>query len=503
MQLSLATDQLLFAGALLLLAGVVGAGLAERLRVPGLLLFLAAGMAIGDDGLNLISLDDAELVQEIAIVALVVILYEGGLSTAIRQLRPVVAPALVLATIGVLVTAGVVALAAGPLLGVDRTTALLLGAVVASTDAAAVFSVLRGVGLPRRLRHLLEAESGGNDPMAVLLTVGLLAGWEGEVAAGDWIVFGARQLLGGAVVGLVVGWVGAAVLRSAHLTSAALIPVLGLAIGGFSYGAAATLGTSGFLAVYVTGVLVAVRTPSQRRAVRTFHEGLASTAQIGLFLLLGLLVFPSRLDAEALPALGVAIVLVFVARPLAVLVSVTWWTRRPADLALLSWAGLRGAVPIVLATFPLTAGYPEGQLVFDVVFFVVLISVLVQGLSMATVARRLGLVEEPDRLGSVAEVLPIDAPGVEVLEIEVGATAGVAGRLLADVPPPLGARLAVVLRADVVVVPVGSTELRAGDRVVVFATTHPELAGAVESWVADPDAPRSVTATAPAPDAHG
>jgi cell volume regulation protein A len=490
-QLSLPTDQLLFAGALLLLAGVVGAGVAERLRVPALLVFLGAGMAIGDDGLNLISLSDAELAQEIAVVALVIILYEGGLSTAARQLRPVLAPALSLATVGVLITAGVVAVAAGPVLDVDRTTALLIGAVVASTDAAAVFSVLRGVGLPRRLRHLLEAESGANDPMAVLLTVGLLAAWEGPVGPEDWAVFGLRQLAGGAAVGLIVGWCGAALLRHAHLTSAALLPVLGLALGGLAYGTAATVGTSGFLAVYVAGLVVAARAPAHRRAVRTFHEGLASTAQIGLFLLLGLLVFPSRLDAHAAGALGVAAVLVFVARPLAVVVSIGWWTRSARDLALLSWAGLRGAVPIVLATFPLTAGYPEGELIFDVVFFVVVISVLLQGLSMAPVARRLGMVEEVDPLASVAEALPLDAPGVGVLEIEVGATSLVVGRPLAEVPPPLGARVAVVIRDDAVIVPVGSTSLAPGDRVVVFGTAQPGLATAVEGWVADPDAPTS------------
>lgn len=488
MQLSLPTDQLLFAGALLLLVGVVGAGLAERLRLPSLLVFLAAGMAIGDDGLNLISLSDAELVQEIAVVALVVILYEGGLSTTARHLGPVLAPGVVLATVGVVVTAGVTALAASLLLGVDSTTAMLIGAVVASTDAAAVFSVLRGVGLPRRLRHLLEAESGTNDPIAVLLTVGLLAAWEGPVGAEDWALFGLRQLLGGAIVGLAVGWGGASLLRRAPLTGPALLPVLGLALGGLAYGTAATLGTSGFLAVYVAGVLVSARAPLHRRTVRTFHEGLASAAQIGLFLLLGLLVFPSRLDAHAGGALGVAAVLVFVARPLAVVLSVAWWSRRGADLALLSWAGLRGAVPIVLATFPLTAGHPEGELIFDVVFFVVVISVLLQGLTVARLARWLGMVEEPDPLASVAEALPLDAQGVAVLEIEVGATSGVVGRPLSEVPPPLGARLAVVLRADEVVVPVGSTTLAPGDRVIVFGPAHRQMAEAVEGWVADPRA---------------
>lgn len=487
MQISLPTDDLLLAGAVLLLAGVVGTGLAERLRVPGLLLFLGAGMLIGDDGLNLISLSDTELTQGIAVVALVVILYEGGLSTSMRDLRPVAVPALVLATVGVLVTAGITAGAAWLVFDIDTTTALLIGAVVASTDAAAVFSVLRGVGLPRRLRRLLEAESGANDPMAVLLTVGLLAAWEGDVTAADWAVFGVRQLVGGALVGLVVGWSGSQLLSRTVLTSSALYPVLGLGVGALAYGGGAALGTSGFLAAYVAGVVVAARAPARRRAVRTFHEGLASMAQIGLFLLLGLLVFPSRLDVHALGALGVAVVLVFVARPLAVLITVGWMVRRRNDLLLLSWAGLRGAVPIVLATFPLTAGYPEGELIFDVVFFVVLISVLVQGLAMERVARWLGMRDDPDPLASVAEALPIDAPGVQVLEIEVGATSGVVGRALIDVPPPHDSRVAVVMRAGSVVVPTGATQLFPGDRVIVFGPSHPRLAEDIRAWVTAPD----------------
>lgn len=486
MELELEIDHLLLAGAALLVVGVIGAGIAERLRFPGLILFLVVGMAVGDDGLNWISLADAELAQSLAVGALVIILYEGGLGTAFRNARLVAVPASFLATLGVAVTGGVAAGATALFLDVEATTALLIGAIVSSTDAAAVFSVLRNVGLPRRLSHLLEAESGANDPMAVLLTVGLLATWEGGVTTADWVVFGVRQLAGGAAVGVAIGWCGAALLTRAHLTSTSLYPVLGLGLGGLAYGAAGTLHVSGFLAVYLTGMAVAARAPARRRAVLTFHQGLASTAQIGLFLLLGLLVFPSRLDAQAGGAFGVALVLVFVARPLAVLVSVGWMRFGWADLTLIAWAGLRGAVPIVLATFPLTSGYPEGQLIFDVVFFVVVVSVLLQGLTVAALARRLGMEAEPDVVASIAEALPIDVPGVEVLEIEVGSSCAAVGRRLMDVPPPYDARVAVVLRGDDVIVPNGASTFAPGDRVVVFGAARPELAAAVRDWISGP-----------------
>ena len=486
MHFELPSDELLLAVGLLLIAGVLAAGFAARVQVPSLLLFLGLGMVIGDDGLNWISLSDAELTQGVAVAALVVILYEGGLGTRLPDLRSVAVSALSLATICVVVTAGVVSVVAGPLLGVDRTTALLIGAIVASTDAAAVFSALRGVRLPRRLNHLLEAESGANDPMAILLTVGLLEAWAGHPGAGDWVVFGVRTLLGGLLVGVVVGWAGALVLARARLLGASFYPVLAVGIGVLAYGAAAALEASGFLAVYVAGVLVADRAPSRRRSVRRNLEVLAATAQIGLFLLLGLLVFPSRLDEEALGALGVAVVLVLVARPLGVLLSIGWLGFDRRELAVVSWAGLRGGVPIVLATFPVTVGYPEGALIFDVVFFVVVVSVLVQGLTVGPLVRRMGLEEEPVPSTTVTEALPLDAPGVEALEIEVGSAAGLVGRALREAPPPHETRVAVVLRGEEVLVATGQTEVAAGDRLVVFGPTRPDLLQELQAWVAAP-----------------
>ena len=483
MDAGLAADPLLLSGAALLVAGVICAGFAERLRAPGLLLFLALGMVIGDDGLGLISLSDAGLAQTIGVMALVVILYEGGLVGSPSALRPVAAHAAVLATVGIAITAAVVAVVAEAVLGTSWTTALLIGAVVASTDAAAVFAVLRRAPLPRRLSVLLEAESGSNDPMAVVLTVGLLATAQRDVTAVDWLAFGLRQLVGGALVGALTGWLGAMALERAHLGSAGLYPVLGLGVAGLAYGAGASLGTSGFLAVYVAGLVVAAKGPRQRRALRTFHEGLAATAQIALFLLLGLLVFPSQLPAVAPEATAITVALLLVARPLAVALCLAPFRTPAREVAFAGWAGLRGAVPIVLATFPLTAGYPDGALIFDVVFFVVLVSALVQGLTMAPVAARLGLRADDSRWAGVAEVVSLDAAGIDVLEIEVPLGSPVVGRALATAPLPGDARIAGIVRSDHVLVPTGATILQPGDLLAVVSAAGTSLEATVSGWL--------------------
>lgn len=484
MDAGLPADPLLFAGAALLVAGVIAAGFAERLRAPGLLLFLGLGMVIGDDGLALINLSDARLAQTIGVMALVVILYEGGLVTSPAALRPVVRPALVLATVGVGVTAAVVAGAAHLVLDTSVTTALLIGAVVASTDAAAVFAVLRKAPLPRRLSSLLEAESGSNDPMAILLTVGLLATVEGAVSPTDWVVFGLRQLVGGAAIGVASGWVGALALNRSRLGSTGLYPVLGLGVAGLAYGFATAGGTSGFLAVYVAGVVVAARAPRLRRALRTFHEGLAATAQIALFLLLGLLVFPSQLPPVALDAAVIALTLVFVARPIAVSVCLALFKMPAREIAFAGWAGLRGAVPIVLATFPLTAGYEDGVLIFDVVFFVVLASAVVQGFTITPVAGRLGLRAEPAPWADVAEIIPLDTVGVDIVEVEVPAAAAVVGGTLARFPLPGEARVTAIVRDEQVIVPTGATVIQPMDLLMVVSGSRPDLVAVMGRWLA-------------------
>jgi cell volume regulation protein A len=359
--------------------------------------------------------------------------------------------------------------------------------------------VLRKAPLPRRLSALLEAESGSNDPMAILLTVGLLATVEGSVTPAEWAVFGLRQLVGGAVVGVAVGYVGAVGLNRSHLGSAGLYSVLGLGVAGLAYGVGAGLGTSGFLAVYVAGIVVAARSPRHRRSLRTFHEGLAATAQIGLFLLLGLLVFPAQLPPVAVDATVIALVLVFVARPLAVLVCLLPFRMPSREVAFAGWAGLRGAVPIVLATFPLTAGYEDGVLIFDVIFFVVLVSAVLQGFTITPVAARLGLRAEPTPWADVAEVVPLDTVGVDLLEVEVPDGAAVAGGTLARFPLPGQARVSAIVRRDQVLVPDGGTVLEAGDLLMIVSGPKPGLRGALGRWLAGDRSEGDIAGTPPPP----
>jgi potassium/hydrogen antiporter len=384
-------DHGLLLGSALLIVGLTVSGFAQRYRLPGLVLFLVLGMVVADDGLALVHFDDAHLAQNIAVVALIVILFEGGLTTDSEAVRRAGAPAAVLASIGVAITAIGAALGAALVFDLPARSVLLIGAVVASTDAAAVFSALRGLHLPTRVRDLLQLESGLNDPVAVMLTLGMVEVWRGHPSAGDWVLFLVRHLVGGLAIGIAVGVVAGLAMRWARLPFAASYPVLALAVAGLSYGAAASVGSSGFLAVYISGLMLG-RKRRLARSLLHFHEGLATAAEALLFLMLGLLVFPSNLVHVLGRALVVAIVLMLVARPLAVLLCLPWFRWQLGEMTLVSWAGLRGAVPIVLATIPLTAGHPDGALIFDVVFVTVLVSLIVQASTIGWMAKRLGFV---------------------------------------------------------------------------------------------------------------
>ncbi len=486
---TLSIDGPLLGGAALLLAGVVSAAFSHRLQVPGALLFLGLGMLVGDDGLGWIALDDPDLVQSLGVVALVVVLFDGGLSTTPRQLRVGLVPGLALATVGVGITAGVTAVGAMALLDVEPRVAWLLGAIVASTDATAVFALLRRAPVPERIAAMLQVESGANDPVAILLTVGLLAAWDAPPNAATWLGFGATQLVGGVVVGVVVGGFGAALLRRLVLGTAGLYPILGLAFAGIAYGAAAAVGASGFLATFVAGISIGVEAPRRRLALRSFLDTLSSGVEVGLFLLLGLLVFPSDLPDVAAVSLGVAVLLVLVARPVAAAVSLAWFDLPWREVAAVAWLGMRGAVPIVLATLVFSAGVAEADLIFDVVFFVVLLSVVVQGLSAPMVVRRLGLDRTPTPGAIVAEALPLDRVGLDVVEVELPLDSPLVGRRLDAVPPPDDVLVVAVVRGAEVLVPRGPTALRAGDRLVT--STRDQVAGArrVEAWVAGEPAP--------------
>ena len=474
MQVTLSVDPLLLAGAVLALTAVFVSALvtrrSRRFRVPGALLFLALGMLFGDDGLNLISLDDAELVQNVGVIALLFILLEGGLTTKPTDLKLAALPGLLLATIGVMITAGITAAGVWLFLDVDLLTAGLIGAVVGSTDAAAVFSMMRTTPLPRRTAALLRVESGSNDPIAVMLTVGLLATYDQGATAGQWVSFAAIQLIGGGIVGGAVGMLAVVTLRRTALALEGLYPITIAAFGALAYGLAVTIGASGFVAVYLTGVLVGALLPRQRRSILGFHEALANAAEIGLFLLLGLLVFPSQLPAVALPALLVTAVLTLVARPAAVWSCTLGQGYRWRERTVLSIGGLKGAVPIVLATFPLTAGTTGANLIFDVVFFVVLVSVLIQGIALLPTVKGLGFEQHQPAWAPVAEALPLEGIEIDLIELHVTEDMTVAGRRLAELAIPDGSIVTAVVRDNQVIVPKGDIEIRADD--VLLITTQ-------------------------------
>jgi cell volume regulation protein A len=386
-------DRLFLVGAVLLLS-VLGAVLARRVRVPVLVLFLGLGMLLGSDGPGGIYFDDAELTRTIGVLGLIAILFEGGLTADWRQVRRVLAPALLLSTVGVVVTAAIVGVAGHWLFDLSWPASFLLGAVVGSTDAAAVFATLRFVNLQRRTASLLEAESGLNDPTAVALTLGLIA-WLTKPAYGfdEIALLLVRQLGLGAVVGIALGWLASRSLPRLPRDLAPFAPVASVAAASLAYGVAAEAGASGFLSVYVVALFIGNTPMPLRRAIVGFHEGLAFLAQVALFIVLGLLVFPSQLGAVAVSALALTVVLTLVARPAAVAVSTAAQGFGRRERIFLSWAGLRGAVPIVLATFALSERIGESETIFNAVFFVVLVSALLQGLTLEPLARRLGLTD--------------------------------------------------------------------------------------------------------------
>lgn len=483
MTLDLPADWPILVVAMLLVAGVLAGGLAHRLQVPGLVLFLALGMLTGDDGLGLINFDNPNLAVIGGTVALLLILYEGGLTTRPGDLRRAAIPGVLLATLGVVLTALVLGLGIYLLLDVDPLTALLIASVVASTDASVVFTVLRRSPLPARLRSVLEVESGSNDPMAIMLTIGLLETWRAQTSVSpvDWAVFGLLQLGGGLLIGALFGFVGSRTLSRINLGPAGAYVVLALGLAGLSYGTAAAVGASGFLAVYITGLFVGARVPLHRRGIRTFHEGLANTAEVGLFLMLGLLVFPTDLPEVVLPGLAVALVLTLVARPVAVLACLAWFRQPWQDLTLISWAGLRGAVPIVLATFPFAAGHPDGDLIFNMVFFVVLVSALVQGGSIGLVAKWLNLRVEGRAWTSTAQAVPISDINAELIEVLVTDDLALAGQQLKDIHPPRGLVTSIV-RGGRILLPTARTRLRTGDLIIFAAPRHPDATRQIAAW---------------------
>jgi potassium/hydrogen antiporter len=473
-------DPLIFLAAALLLAGVLLSKTSSRFGVPSLLLFLGLGMLAGSEGLVGVEFADFELAQRYGIIALAFILFSGGAGTAWTDVRRVLGPGVALATIGVLLSAVLVGAVASAILGVGLLPGMLLGAVIASTDAAAVFAILRsrGVTILPRLRRLLELESGSNDPAAVFLTVGMIALIQ---ATGTGVI----DLLGLFVVqmgvGLAAGWLMArgavALINRLRLEYDGLYPVLTVAFVILIYEGTAWIGGSGFLATYVAGLTIANAEFLHKRSLLRFHDAIAWLMQISMFVLMGLLVFPSSLLPAAGQAVLVAAVLMFVARPAAVLLTLAPFRIPLREVAYVSWVGLRGATPIILATFPVVAGVPNGETIFHVVFFVVLLSVLVQGTTLPAAARWLGLTTA----GTAAASYSFDAvitgdEGHGLREVTIGA-GGAAGKSLVSLGLPAGVLVVLLYRQGQSIVPQGGTVFEKGDRVLLLAEDQPfELA---------------------------
>ncbi len=459
--------------AILLLLSIVASKVSDRFGIPALLVFLALGMLAGSEGLGGIYFDDPSLAQAIGVVALSLILFSGGLSTQWQSVRPIFTWGFILATLGVCVTALVVGLFSVMVFDFTIKEGLLLGAIVSSTDAAAVFSILRskGISLRGQLKPLLEFESGSNDPMAVFLTIGMIQVLtQPESSLWDMVRLFALQMSIGLAAGYVMARVTLYLVNRLKLGYEGLYPVLTLSLALLTYGLSDKLGGNGFLAVYITGIIAGNSKFIHKRSLLQFHDGLAWLMQITMFLTLGLLVFPSHL----LPVMGlsllIAVCLILVARPAGVFLSLLPSPFSFREKAFISWVGLRGAVPIILATFPFLAGILQADLLFNVVFFVVLTSVLLQGTTIQYLARWLR-VDAPlhqERVYPI-EFNPDSGFKSELNELIIPAGSQVVGKKLFELKLPPECLIVLIVRGNEYVLPSGQTFLNDGDALLVLA----------------------------------
>jgi cell volume regulation protein A len=491
--------ELFLATGAILAAGIFAAKVADRVRIPGLLLFLALGMLVGSDGPGGVEFDDAELTRTLGTIGLVLILFEGGLSAGWREIRPVLGTAISLALVGTAVTAGLAGLAASWLFGLGTLESLIIGSAVAATDSAAIFAVLRGSQLRRRLARSLEGESGMNDPVALLLVTGFI----------DWIQisgYGPADMaieftisLGlGTAFGLAIGVGARWAFQRLDLPSSGLYPVASVATAAIAYGVAEIAHGSGFLAVYLTALTLGTGAVPARSTLLSFHHGVSWCSQIALFFLLGLLVFPSELPDVLGEGLLLSAALILVARPVAAFVSSLATRFSIRERVMLGWAGLRGAIPIWLATFPVIAGIDEAGQLFNIVFIVVVTSTLVQGASFEPLARLLKVTStEPALPEPLVESGTIRRLGGEVLIYLVRDGDAIVGHPVKELGLPREALVNLIVRDGDAIPPRGSTVIEAGDElhVLVRRESHADVEGLIEHWrhgpIGEPAPPRA------------
>lgn len=472
-------DLALLIGAAVLLVAVGAATFSSRLGLPSLLLFLGLGLAMGDAGLG-IRFSDASLAHNLGFAALVVILAEGGLTTQWSTIRKALGPASLLATVGIGVSVSVIAVFAHYVVGVDWAEAVMMGAILSPTDSAAVFSVLRKVPIPSRIGAILEGESGLNDaPTVILVTVaaGIASGQGEHTGMGQIAGVFALELFGGLAVGIAIGVLGVATMRSFALPSTSLTPLAAMGWCVLSYGLGSWVHVSGFAAVYVTSMLLGNGGLPHRRATRSFFEGIAWVAQIGLFVMLGLLASPGRLNwSTVAAAVGIGALVTLVARPLSVVACLTPFRVGPRAQAFVAWAGLRGAVPIILATVPMAAGLPAATRLFDIVFVFVIIFTFLQGPTLPLAARWLGLAEEQPASELEVEAAPLEKISAELLYVKVPQDSRLRGVSITELRLPARAVVSLIVRDGSGFAPVDADIVKTGDELLVVTPAVDRIA---------------------------
>ncbi|PSL05333.1 potassium/proton antiporter (CPA1 family) [Haloactinopolyspora alba] len=454
-------------GALVLVAAVIAVRVSLRFGLPSLVVYLLIGIGLGESGIG-IEFSDADLAQAFGYAALVIILAEGGLTTRWEHMRPSLGIGVSLATLGSAVSTAIVAVVGHYVLGLEWLVAILLGAVFAPTDAAAVFSTLRRVPLKRRISGVLESESGLNDAPTIVLVSLLSAGTAGD----DPVMIGlmvAYQLLGGVVVGYAVGRLGAAGVRRAALPASGLYPLVVLTLTVLAYSAGAAVQTSGFAAVYVSALVLGNAKLPHRAATMSFAEGLAWLAQIGLFVMLGMLSSPSDMPEAFVAALVAGVALTFVARPVSVWLATIFFRMRGRERLFVSWAGLRGAVPVVLATIPLAEGVPRADWLFAVVFIVGVVFTLLQAPTLPWLAARLGMGPGVATRDAEVESAPLERVAADLIQVRVPEGSKLHGVEVGELRVPPGVGVALIVRGDTTMLPVPRTKLRHGDEILIVA----------------------------------
>lgn len=470
MEVIFSPDYYIFLLSILLIIGIAAGKFSDRIGVPSLVLFTGVGMLLGSDFLNLIYLDDPKIVQLFGTLALIIILFEGGFNTKLEDIKPIMKSAGILASLGVVLTTAVIGLLTSLILRISLIEGLMLGAIVGSTDAAAVFGVLGNKKIKPRVKATLEAESGLNDPMAIFLTLTLIAiattGRFSPLNLGLNLLWQAGFGIG---MGFLMGKVSTILINKIHLISGGLYPIFAFALAIFTYSTTAQLNGSGFLAVYIYALILGNTDLAYRSSIAKFHEGFALMMQILMFIMLGLLVFPRQLPGIALSGMLLSIGLIFIARPISVLICTSLSSYSIKEKIFMAWTGLRGAIPIILATYLLVADIANSDTFFNIIFFVVLTSALVQGLTITPLATKLGLTVPQSRGNPFSlELTALGKTNVDIIELDIDDNCPAIGKRIMDLPLPKNTLINVIIRNNQVITPKGKTLIEAGDILFVL-----------------------------------